>query len=75
MAYNQAQREAQKRYRNKGSKKIFALTYTPTDMNDAKRLMSYIDTLDISTNAYLKGLVKKDLDEKGIPYPQESNPE
>ena len=31
----------------------FALTYTPADINDGKRLKDYIEATRISTNSYL----------------------
>lgn len=70
MAYDP---KAQKKYREKV--KNFVVRYTPTDMPEAIRFQSYLSAHDISTNAYLKSLIKRDMDEKGIPYPQESNPE
>ena len=63
----EANRRADRKYNQK--KKTYALVYTPTDIQDALRLQSYLDNVDISCNAYLKSLVKKDLDEKKIPYP------
>lgn len=63
----EANRRADRKYNQK--KKTYALVYTPTDIQDALRLQSYLDNADMSCNAYLKSLVKKDLDEKGIPYP------
>lgn len=65
--YTDAQKKADEKYRKKV--KVFTVKYTPTDIQDALRLQSYLDNVDMSCNAYLKSLVKKDLDEKNIPYP------
>lgn len=70
MAYN---KDAQKKYNEKV--KMFALRYTPTDIKDGKRLEKYLKDNNLSCNAYLKNLVKKDLDEKGIDYLTESDTE
>lgn len=65
MATTEAQKKADKKYREKV--KVFTIKYTPTDISDALRLQSYLDSIDISCNQYLKNLVKKDLDSKKIP--------
>lgn len=65
MAMTEAQKKADKKYREKV--KVFTIKYTPTDISDALRLQSYLDSIDISCNQYLKNLVKKDLDSKKIP--------
>ena len=66
MASSDAQKNAYKRYNKK--KLPFALVYTPTDIQEGLRLKAYIEETGISCNAYLKELVKRDLDEKGIEY-------
>lgn len=66
-----ANRRADRKYNKK--KKTFAIVYTPTDIKEANRLENYLKTIDLSTNAYLKSLVKKDLDEKGILYDNNEN--
>ena len=69
--YRMAITEAQKRYEKKRSKvcKTYTIKYTPVDMIESDRLQVYLKSVGISANAYLKSLVKKDLDEKKIPYP------
>lgn len=64
MAYDA---KAQKKYREKTQS--FALKYTPTDIQDGLRLKYYIDNNNLSCNAYLKELVKRDLNNKGVAYP------
>ena len=63
--------EAQKRYEKKRSKdcKTYAIKYTPVDMIESDRLQVYLKSVGMSANAYIKNLIKKDFDEKGIPYP------
>ena len=46
----------------------FALKYFATDIQEGLRLKHYIESTGISCNAYLKELVKRDLDSKGIKY-------
>lgn len=59
-------REAVKKYSEKT--KTFALKYYATDIIDAKRLQLYLEQTGKSANEYLKEVVKRDLDEKGIEY-------
>ena len=47
---------------------MYSLVYTPTDMQEGLRLKQYIESTGISCNAYLKELVRRDLDSKGIEY-------
>lgn len=63
--------EAQKRYEKKRSKdcKTYAIKYTPIDMVESDRLQVYLESAGLSANAYIKSLIKKDLDSKGILYP------
>ena len=63
--------EAQKRYEKKRSKdcKTYAIKYTPVDMIESDRLQVYLESVGMSANAYIKNIIKKDLDEKGIAYP------
>lgn len=63
-----AQKQAYKRYR---AKKInFAISYSPTDKIEGLRLQDYLAQTGQSANSYLKGLIKADLDSKGIAYPE-----
>ncbi len=61
MAYN---KDAQKKYSEKTMN--FAVKYYPTDIADGKRLKKYLEETGQSANAYIKQLIKKDMDEKGI---------
>ena len=42
--------------------------YTPTDIAEGKRLKAYLEQSGQSANSYIKGLIKTDLDGKGVPY-------
>ena len=60
--------EAQKRANKKqDSYRIqFSVNYRLHDLNEGQRLKSYLELTGQSANAYLKDLIKKDLDSKGI---------
>lgn len=64
MAYN---RNAQKKYREKSIN--ISICYRPTDIQDGMRFKSYLALTGQSANAYIKQLIKADLDSKGVPYP------
>ena len=72
MASSDAQKNAYKKYNKK--KLPFALVYTPSDIQEGLRLKHYIESNGLSCNAYLKELVKKDLDNKGIGYTDNTEP-
>lgn len=61
MAYN---KDAQKKYSEKTM--TFAVKYYPTDIKEGQRLKKHLEETGQSANSYLKELIKKDLDEKGI---------
>lgn len=60
--------EAQKRANKKqdGYRIQFSVNYRLTDLQEGQRLKAYLETTGQSANAYLKDLIKKDLDSKGI---------
>lgn len=47
----------------------FAIKYYPTDIQEGRRLKVYLASTGQSANSYIKGLIKADLDRKGIEYP------
>lgn len=49
-------------------KKTFSAVYTPTDMIEALRFEKFMQTQTMSKNEYIKMLIKKEMDEKEIPY-------
>lgn len=61
MAYNA---EAQKKYREKTIN--FLVKYYPTDIEYGQKLKEYLAHTGQSANSYLKELIKKDLDSKGV---------
>lgn len=62
------QTEAQKRAQKEANKKslMFSANYRLNDLKEGKRLKSYLETTGQSANAYLKELIRKDLDSKGV---------
>ena len=72
--------EAQKRYEKKRMKqcKTYAIKYSlylPGENKENERLKKYLSDNELSANSYIKGLIKHDLDNKGIPYGQKNNNE
>ena len=65
-----AMTESQKTYEKKRMKacKNYTIKYTPKEINESNRLQAYLNKNGLSANAYLKELVKRDLDSKGIEY-------
>lgn len=72
-----AMTESQKKYEKKRALqcKTYAIKYTPKEKAENDRLQFYLNKSGMSANAYIKELVKKDLDEKGIDYLTESDTE
>ena len=65
MSYNA---EAQKRYRKKSIQ--LAINYRPgTDIKEGERIKAYLEQTGRSANSYIKELIKRDLDSRGIEYP------
>ena len=62
----EAQKRAYREYNKK--KKTFSAVYTPTDMAEAMRFEKFLEGQSMSKNEYIKMLIKKDMDEKEIPY-------
>lgn len=63
-----ADRKADRVYRDKHKPIQYGIQYK-TDKIEGLRLQAYLDQTGQSANAYLKSLVKADLDHKGIAYP------
>lgn len=63
-----AMTESQKKYEKKRALqcKSYAVKYTPKEKAENDRLQYYLSTSGISANAYIKELIKKDLDKKGV---------
>ena len=62
------QTDAQKRATKKADAQsiMFAVKYRKNEIEDGKRLKSYLEITGQSANAYLKELIRKDLDSKGV---------
>lgn len=60
--------EAQKRATKKADAQsiMFAVKYRKNEIEEGQRLKSYLELTGQSANAYLKDLIKKDLDSKGV---------
>ena len=61
-----ASRKADRTYNEK--RIPFSIGYTPVDIDEGKRLRAYLAQTGISANSYIKGLIKRDLDSKNVPY-------
>lgn len=66
MASSDAQKKAFGKYNQKSIN--FAVNYRPTDITEGKRLKAYLEQTGQSANSYIKGLIKADLDSKGVEY-------
>ena len=62
----------QSRYRKKIAQFNAEYSLSEEDKKEATRIRAYLKETGQSANAYIKALIKKDLDKKGIPYPTES---
>lgn len=68
MAYN---KKADENYRKKIDR--MAIKYSIAELHESERLRKYLEQTGQSANSYIKGLIRDDLDSKGIPYPSEMN--
>lgn len=68
MAYN---KKNQSDYNKKCEQ--FKVQYRLCDIDEGKRLKAYLAQSGISANSYIKGLIKRDLDSKGIAYPDSTD--
>lgn len=69
-----AMTNSQKEYEKKRMKqcKTYAIKYSlylSEENKENERLKQYLEQSGISANSYIKGLIKNDLDGKGIAYP------
>ena len=63
MAYS---KKSQAEYNKK--RKQFKVQYSLSDNNEGLRLQKYLDDNGLTANTYIKDLIKRDLDNKKIPY-------
>lgn len=65
MALTEAQKKAQKKYNEKTI--TFACSYKPgTDSEEGKKIKEYLQQSGQSVNSYIKELIKRDLEKKGV---------
>ena len=69
MKKTDAQKAAQKRYIAKTRPMNFGIQYSLSEKSEGERLKSYLQTIGMTPTAYIKALIKKDLDSKSVPYP------
>ena len=70
MAYN---KKVQSRYRRKIAQFKAEYSLSEEDKKEASRIRAYLKQSGQSANAYLKALIKADLDAKGISYPDNND--
>ena len=68
MASTEAQKRANKTYREKHKPVQITIQYK-SDKNEGLRLKQYLSDNNITANQYVKMLIKRDLDNKEIAYP------
>lgn len=64
-----AQKNAQKKYNKK--RVVISTTYRESEKKESERLKRYLSESGTSANAYIKELIQRDLDAKGIKYPDD----
>lgn len=74
MSLTDAQKKANKKYRDNRKLITISVQYN-TDLKEGQRLKQYLAQSGQSANAYLKSLIRRDLDAKNIPYPITNNKE
>lgn len=65
MASSEAQKKANKTYREKHKPIQFSIQYK-TDKNEGLRVKAFLEQTGQNANAYIKELIKKDLDNKNF---------
>lgn len=64
---SKAQLKSIKKYNQKS--KYIQLKFTANQIQDYERIVKHCDRIGLSYQGYIKGLIKADLDSKGVPYP------
>ena len=70
MAYN---KEVQSRYRKKIAQFKAEYSLSEEDKREVSRIRAYLAESGQSANSYIKALIKRDLDKKGVPYPDNTD--
>lgn len=73
MAMTDAQKRADQKYRQTHKVITKTIAYKKQDIAEGQRLKAYLATTGQSANSYIKVLIKRDLDKKGIPYPDNTD--
>ena len=73
MAMTDAQKRADQKYRLTHNVITKTIAYKKADIAEGQRLVAYLDSTGQTANAYIKALVKRDLDAKGIAYPDNTD--
>lgn len=73
MAMTDAQKRADEKYRQAHGVITKTIAYKKSDIAEGKRLKAYLTKTGQSANAYIKALIKRDLDKKGVPYPDDTD--
>lgn len=68
----EAQKRANKTYRDKHQPIQLSAQYK-TDKIEGLRIKAYLAETGQSANSYIKDLIKRDLDAKGVPYPDNTD--
>ena len=63
MAYN---KKADRNYN--ANSKVIGLKYTPNQIDEYNRVKQYCTDNELTLQGYIKGLIQRDLDSKGISY-------
>ena len=64
-------KKSQDTYNNKSI--VFSCCYRPgTDLPEGQRLKAYLKQTGQTANAYIKALIKRDLDAHNMPYPSDN---
>lgn len=64
-----ADRKADKVYRERNKPIQISAQYKKEDKIEGLRVKAYLDSIGMNAQPYIKALIKADLDAKGIPYP------
>ena len=70
MAYN---REVQSRYKKKITQYKVQYSLSDNDRKESDRLKAYLAETGQSANSYIKALIKSDLDNRDISYPDDTD--
>ena len=69
MAMTDAQKRADEKYRLTHNVITKTIAYKKQDIEEGQRLKAYLAETGQSANSYIKDLIKRDLDAKGVSYP------